>query len=748
MNTKLKKILSLVSSCAVAVGSVMAAPAAGSAESVNQPIKTDIKWYDEIITLVQDDVADNGQHAQWYYMTDHSPFRTDGLNITYNQNVVTDDCSISFKAGDSPSKYYNGKTFEYDIPIDILFQGKDINSSVIAQIGKKDDANLDHQIDVRDAAIISRDVKSHIVYKKTLLSEFAKFLVTGNRKSNVYALKAENAATIAKDLALEALKRSTGKKLERDDGTSGCSLSISSAKGMPGETISMQVVVKADNSFEALDAVVEWKDDTLNARGLYGVNGTNVETAIGDGKMAVINYGDDKIKDGAVATISVTIPEDAKPGEDLELYFSDVKTFSVLDNEGGSKNISDSINIKGAKVTVTEPKTTKPAVTTKAVTTTTTTTVTSVVPVTSFVPESTVTSISGFCFYPFNAELPNCTIVRPNKTVDMELTYDTINKVKATPVLPDGMKLVKAADKDGNELSIDEDGSFTVEGRKAILTIELPKDIEKGEYNVEVELDALNDYNKNIQYQLMLPNMPVGSIVGTITVKDEIVTTPVTTTTTTATTVTSVSTSDSLAYTNKLGEGGLYDATAKRTDKTVVMKYYSEIGPAKGEFILPEGMKIIDIKGGKFTDDGKVLMDSEMGEITIEFPENIEPGLYEVTSKFGNAKPTGNIWLFFYEKSYLRIEDEEVTTPVTTASAPATTTTVTTTTAVTTPKTYQLGDANKDGKVDIRDAAYIAQVLSRKKPGTLETATADFNKDGKVNIRDAASIAKYLSGKK
>ena len=588
MNTKLKKILSLASSCAVAVGSVMAAPAAGSAESVNQPIKTDIKWYDEIITLVQDDVADNGQHAQWYYMTDHSPFRTDGLNITYNQNVVTDDCSISFKAGDSPSKYYNGKTFEYDIPIDILFQGKDINSSVIAQIGKKDDANLDHQIDVRDAAIISRDVKSHIVYKKTLLSEFAKFLVTGNRKSNVYALKAENAATIAKDLALEALKRSTGKKLERDDGTSGCSLSISSAKGMPGETISMQVVVKADNSFEALDAVVEWKDDTLNARGLYGVNGTNVETAIGDGKMAVINYGDDKIKDGAVATISVTIPEDAKPGEDLELYFSDVKTFSVLDNEGGSKNISDSINIKGAKVTVTEPKTTKPAVTTQAVTTTTTM----------------------------------------------------------------------------------------------------------------------------------------------------------------ATTVTSVSTSDSLAYTNKLGEGGLYDATAKRTDKTVVMKYYSEIGPAKGEFILPEGMKIIDIKGGKFTDDGKVLMDSEMGEITIEFPENIEPGLYEVTSNFGNAKPTGNLWLFFYEESYLRIEDEEVTTLVVTTSAPTTTTTVTTTTVGTTPKTYQLGDANKDGKVDIRDAAYIAQVLSRKKPGTLETATADFNKDGKVNIRDAAAIAKYLSGKK
>ena len=564
---RFKKLLSTAVGCTIAAGSVLSAPVNCNYASAEDPIKTDLKWYDEVITLVQDDVASNGQHAQWYYMTDNSAFRTDGLNVTYNQDVVTDDCEISFQAGDSPSKYYNGKSFEYDIPIDILYGGKDINSSVIAQIGRKDDANLDHLIDVRDAAIIARDVRTHIIFKKTEMTDFARFLVTGNRKNNVYALKSEDASSIAKDLAEKSLKGSIGKKLERADGTSGYSLSLSSAKGRPGETIAIQVVVSADNSLEALDAVVAWDGDSLKGNGLYAAKGACCQTAIGDGKMAVVAYGDDKIANGAVSTLSLTIPEEAKPGEDLELYFSDVNTFSVLGKDG-SKDITDSVNIKGAKVSVLEPAATKPAVTTQAVTTTTTAaTVTSVVPVTTFVPESTVTAISGFCFYPFNAELPNCTIVRPNKTVDMELTYDTINKVKATPVLPDGMKLVKAADKDGNELSIDEDGSFTVEGRKAILTIELPKDIEKGEYNVEVELDALNDYNKNIQYQLMLPNMPVGSIVGTITVKDEEVTTPVTTTsalttTTTVTTTTAVTTPKTyqLGDANKDGKVDIRDA--------------------------------------------------------------------------------------------------------------------------------------------------------------------------------------------
>lgn len=50
----------------------------------------------------------------------------------------------------------------------------------------------------------------------------------------------------------------------------------------------------------------------------------------------------------------------------------------------------------------------------------------------------------------------------------------------------------------------------------------------------------------------------------------------------------------------------------------------------------------------------------------------------------------------------------------------------------------QKGDANGDGKINIRDAAFIAISLASNKKLDL---SADYNNDGKADIRDAASIA-------
>ena len=54
------------------------------------------------------------------------------------------------------------------------------------------------------------------------------------------------------------------------------------------------------------------------------------------------------------------------------------------------------------------------------------------------------------------------------------------------------------------------------------------------------------------------------------------------------------------------------------------------------------------------------------------------------------------------------------------------------------------GDANFDGKVTVRDCAYIAGCLASGTAHVL-TDSADFNCDGKVNVRDAAAIAKFLA---
>ncbi|MGN0613676.1 MAG: dockerin type I repeat-containing protein, partial [Porcipelethomonas sp.] len=55
-----------------------------------------------------------------------------------------------------------------------------------------------------------------------------------------------------------------------------------------------------------------------------------------------------------------------------------------------------------------------------------------------------------------------------------------------------------------------------------------------------------------------------------------------------------------------------------------------------------------------------------------------------------------------------------------------------------------IGDANQDGKLNVRDAAFIAQKLAQGKSGELPKA-ADYNEDGNINVRDAAAIAKFLA---
>ena len=57
------------------------------------------------------------------------------------------------------------------------------------------------------------------------------------------------------------------------------------------------------------------------------------------------------------------------------------------------------------------------------------------------------------------------------------------------------------------------------------------------------------------------------------------------------------------------------------------------------------------------------------------------------------------------------------------------------------------GDANEDGRVNVRDAAFIARQLAQGIGDTLPMA-ADYNRDDRMNVRDAAAIAKSLASGK
>lgn len=56
-----------------------------------------------------------------------------------------------------------------------------------------------------------------------------------------------------------------------------------------------------------------------------------------------------------------------------------------------------------------------------------------------------------------------------------------------------------------------------------------------------------------------------------------------------------------------------------------------------------------------------------------------------------------------------------------------------------------IGDANKDGKINVRDCAFIASKLAQGKSEEL-TAESDVNLDSKINVRDAAALALSLAG--
>ena len=56
------------------------------------------------------------------------------------------------------------------------------------------------------------------------------------------------------------------------------------------------------------------------------------------------------------------------------------------------------------------------------------------------------------------------------------------------------------------------------------------------------------------------------------------------------------------------------------------------------------------------------------------------------------------------------------------------------------------GDANDDGILNVRYAAYIARMLALGSADKLPKKS-DFNGDGKINVRDAAAIAKYIASR-
>ncbi len=133
----------------------------------------------------------------------------------------------------------------------------------------------------------------------------------------------------------------------------GESLTISSASGLPGSTVTLEVQVACNNNFESLDIVTNWDDTALTSATAVGANGASVASANGDGFCTVVAYGSAAIADGAVATIDFTIPADAVAGTEYTVNVGTVNTFAIF----GGDDIAASVPTTAGVITVEEEAT-------------------------------------------------------------------------------------------------------------------------------------------------------------------------------------------------------------------------------------------------------------------------------------------------------------------------------------------------------------------------------------------------------
>jgi len=329
-------------------------------------------WQADVYYVIVDEIDENdGTHCQWY-TTDNVSFRKQGIHVKINGVDVTDTCTFEFAEGKTPAEVYDGINTDYMIPVTVTPDGgTSVTTSVWVKIGQRGDVNLDHAVDVCDSSAIARDVAYFKKNSVSRLDEFGLFLASPDLEMSAYPLDYALASTLAKQFAKNALKRATGEKLERDDVESEYSISISGASNaLPGETVALQVVVEADDTFESLDALIEWDDDNFKSAGAVAVNGTFCESYVEDGMLSVIDYSSGTVHDGAIATIEFKVPEDAVPGSNMEIYFSDIETFAV--GKGTStEDVSNVVNVIGTSIKVLKPSGTTAATTTPVTTTTT-----------------------------------------------------------------------------------------------------------------------------------------------------------------------------------------------------------------------------------------------------------------------------------------------------------------------------------------------------------------------------------------
>ncbi|MGN0614110.1 MAG: leucine-rich repeat protein [Porcipelethomonas sp.] len=198
------------------------------------------------------------------------------------------------------------------------------------------DANLDDEINIRDAAFIC----SELVKMSGALLSSGDF--NGDGQVNVY-----DAVAIAKYVVTALAEKTSDNKIERDNGSSE-SINLGNVAGIPGQYVTLPVSVACNDNFESAAFIVQWDNVALSVDEVYPAGGMSVYSDYGRGYCAIDAFGSSAVSDGEIAGIELCIPSDAKPGTEYEVHISAIDTFA----EYGGEDLADTVSVSGGTITV------------------------------------------------------------------------------------------------------------------------------------------------------------------------------------------------------------------------------------------------------------------------------------------------------------------------------------------------------------------------------------------------------------
>ena len=302
--------------------------------------------------------AEADPSCQFYY-SDDTEFFIDGIKVFYGDEDVTDNSVIYFNT--TPETTYDGTNNDYTVAFTAEYEDMSCEGMVDVKIGLRGDANCDGKLTLNDAVLIENEVLQNYNASKSALAAndgFGIFLANadGRMRTSSHKLYGLNDLNIGDAFFISSYLGSGNKGTFYDNvllknaaKPKNGNISITSAQGMPGDTVVVYVYENCERSLGAFDFECSWTGEGLE---LIGTDSTRSSLYTGravKGQSAEIwGYGKSSlVGDGRIAALKFQIPYSATPGDTYNIGVSTINYF------GAGADISDYVTVSDGTITVT-----------------------------------------------------------------------------------------------------------------------------------------------------------------------------------------------------------------------------------------------------------------------------------------------------------------------------------------------------------------------------------------------------------